>query len=166
MGRPPAYTRIGHKRVHNVRTRGGRTKYRALRLDTGNWAWGSESITRKGRVINVVYNASNNELVRTNTLVKGAIVQIDAHPFADWYRSYYGVELGRHKVVGGVKKSGHVTAKKAAHAKEQIIDPSVSDQFNQGRLYARISSRPGQSGRCDGYILEGEELAFYQRKLK
>ena len=28
-----------------------------------------------------------------------------------------------------------------------------------------ISSRPGQSGRCDGYILEGPELAFYKRKL-
>ena len=24
----------------------------------------------------------------------------------------------------------------------------------------------GQSGRCDGYILEGEELAFYQRAIR
>ena len=28
---------------------------------------------------------------------------------------------------------------------------------------ACVSSRPGQSGRCDGYILEGKELEFYQR---
>jgi small subunit ribosomal protein S8e len=35
-----------------------------------------------------------------------------------------------------------------------------------GRLLASISSRPGQSGRSDGYILEGEELAFYKRKLR
>ena len=33
----------------------------------------------------VVYNASNNELVRTKTLVKNAIVQIDATPFRQWY---------------------------------------------------------------------------------
>ena len=35
----------------------------------------------------------------------------------------------------------------------------------QGKLYACISSRPGQSGRADGYILEADELEFYQRKL-
>ncbi len=33
-------------------------------------------------------------------------------------------------------------------------------------LAACVSSRPGQSGRCDGYIIEGKELEFYQRKLK
>ena len=31
---------------------------------------------------------------------------------------------------------------------------------------ACISSRPGQSGRSDGYILEGKELEFYLKKLK
>ena len=49
-----------------------------MRLDTGNFSWGSEVCTRKTRVLDVVYNASNNELVRTKTLVKGAIVQVDA----------------------------------------------------------------------------------------
>merc|ERR1711935_1130144 len=29
-----------------------------------------------------------------------------------------------------------------------------------------LGSRPGQTGRCDGYILEGKELDFYVRKLK
>lgn len=38
------------------------------------------------------------------------------------------------------------------------IDPLLEQQFNAGRLYAAISSRPGQSGRADGYILEGKEL--------
>ena len=33
-------------------------------------------------------------------------------------------------------------------------------------LSACVSSRPGQSGRCDGYILEGKELEFYTRKIK
>ena len=28
-----------------------------------------------------------------------------------------------------------------------------------------ISSRPGQSGRCDGYLLEGAEYEFYRRKM-
>ena len=78
LGRPPANTKIGVKKVSEVRTRGGNKKFRALRLESGNYSWGSEVCTRKTRVLDVVYNASNNELVRTKTLVKNAIVQIDA----------------------------------------------------------------------------------------
>lgn len=33
---------LGARRVHLVRTRGGNSKFRALRLDTGNFSWGSE----------------------------------------------------------------------------------------------------------------------------
>lgn len=42
------------------------------------------AVTRKTRLLDVVYNASNNELVRTKTLVKNCIVQIDATPFRQW----------------------------------------------------------------------------------
>ncbi len=73
------------RRIHVIRVRGGNLKRRALRLETGNFAWGSEASTRKTRIIRVVYNASNNELVRTNTLVMGCIVEIDAAPFRQWY---------------------------------------------------------------------------------
>merc|ERR1711988_1896908 len=70
LGRPAAMTKLGPQRIHPVRCRGGNKKYRALRLDQGNFSWGSEAITRKTRIIDVVYNAANNELVRTKTLVK------------------------------------------------------------------------------------------------
>lgn len=33
---------LGPKRIHTVRVRGGNKKYRALRLDVGNFSWGSE----------------------------------------------------------------------------------------------------------------------------
>ena len=46
---------------------------------------------------------------------------------------------------------------------EAKIDPLLESQFAAGRLYASIASRPGQSGRADGYILEGKELEV--RKL-
>lgn len=46
------------------------------------------------------------------------------------------------------------------------IEPALAAQFGAGRIYAAISSRPGQSGRADGYILEGKELEFYIRKLR
>jgi small subunit ribosomal protein S8e len=92
--RVPDYT-AGAKRIRTVRVRGGHTKWRALRLDHGNFSWGSEAISRRTRVLDVVYNASNNELVRTKTLVKNSIVQIDATPYRQWYQQHYGVQLGK-----------------------------------------------------------------------
>lgn len=55
MGRPAAMTKLGEKRIHSVRTMGGNTKYRALRLDAGSFSWGSESFSAKTRVIDVMY---------------------------------------------------------------------------------------------------------------
>lgn len=173
-GRQAANTRIGAKRIHTVRTRGGNHKYRALRLDSGNFAWASEGCTRKTRVIAVAYHPSNNELVRTNTLTKSAVVQIDAAPFRQWYEAHYGQGIGRKRQraqQGGAKdeeekKSKAVEKKQAErYAARGKVEAAVEKQFEAGRLYAVIASRPGQSGRCDGYILEGEELAFYQRKI-
>ena len=46
------------------------------------------------------------------------------------------------------------------------IDPKVQEQAAAGRFLAFVTSRPGQSGRIDGYILEGKELEFYQRKMR
>lgn len=79
-------------------------KWRALRLDTGNFSWGSEAVTRKTRLLDVVYNASNNELVRTQTLVKSAIVQVDAAPFRQWYLQHYNIEVGKKKKSAAAKK--------------------------------------------------------------
>ncbi|KAF9927361.1 ribosomal protein S8A, partial [Modicella reniformis] len=63
-------------------------------------------------------------------------------------------------------RSNHVQRKIATRKAEAKVDPALDNQFAAGRLYACISSRPGQAGRADGYILEGHELAFYIRKLK
>merc|ERR1712159_610096 len=138
--------KLGPKRIHSVRCRGGNIKYRALRLDSGNFNWATEATTAKTRLLTVSYNASNNELVRTNTLVKNCIVQVDATPFRQWYKQHYGVDLGKRN-------------------KERQLETSLAEQFQAGRLLACVSSRPGQSGRCDGYILEGPELEFYNKKI-
>jgi len=170
LGRQPAATKLGAKRIHTVRVRGGNLKHRALRLESGNYAWGSEHATRKTRIIGVVYNASNNELVRTNTLVKNAIVQIDAAPFRQWYEAHYHqpvTKKGKQTKVEETEKATEGKQKKLDALKATAkIDPLLETQFQAGRLYAAISSRPGQSGRADGYILEGKELEFYLRRLR
>ncbi len=46
MGRQPAQTKLHpEKRVRSIRVRGGNFKYRALRLNEGNFNWASEGIT-------------------------------------------------------------------------------------------------------------------------
>ena len=163
-GRPAALTKLGTKRIHTVRTRGGNQKFRALRLEAGNFSWGSESITRKTRLIDVVYNSSSNELVRTKTLVKNCIVQIDATPFRQWFESHYGTALARKSKTdekakkGGKKaegkaeateaeaaapveekkKSKHVLRKLAARKKTSKLDQALIDQFATGRLYGEL----------------------------
>jgi len=273
LGRQPALTKLGETRVRQIRVRGGSIKLRALRLDSGIFSWGSEGISRKSRIINVVYNGANNEFVRTNTLVKGVILKIDAAPFRLWYESYYGVTLGKKKTAAkaevsksakapakgaakeaeapkeaakgaakGAAKSTKAPAKGAAkeapakeaakdapkdaakapakgakapakgvkapakgakapakgtkatvrrlssrrvsgkevgikttksaltryrkRAPKRVIDSVFEDQFATGFLLACISSRPGQTGRVDGYLLEGKELEFYQKKTQ
>ncbi len=43
LGRQPANTKLNSNvTVRRVRVRGGNYKFRALRLDSGNFAWGSE----------------------------------------------------------------------------------------------------------------------------
>jgi len=170
LGRPSANTKIGAKRITTIRGRGANMKYRALRLETGNFSWGSEVTTRRVRILDVVYNSTSNELVRTKTLVKNAIVSIDATLFRQWYEQHYGVVLGikggkDEKEAATSKASKRVAKKQAKRAKAAVLDKAIADQFVAGRLLACVSSRPGQSGRCDGYILEGEELAFYTKKM-
>jgi len=222
-GRAPALCKLGQSRVRKVRCRGGNRKYRALRADHGNFAWGSERCTRKVRLLDVVYNATSNELVRTKTLTKNTIIQIDAQPFKQWYLKYYGVDLsrkkpgqkkaaeaekekeaeekkpadkkGKEKESAGkdkdkVKKKGekekgkdkkeeekkgeegeyrpsrHVRAKQRHRLAKQKLDPLLEEQMMAGRVLACIASRPGQCGRVDGYIIEGEELVFYKKRLE
>ena len=172
MGRVPTMTKIGAKRTIIVRGRGGNIKTRALKNDHGTFSWGSEAISCKTRVMDTVYNATNNELVRTKTLVKNAIIFVDSAPFRQWYLKRYDVELNRKKLEesnkarADTKRSGHVKARIAGKGKDRAVEPKLAEQFNSGHLLACISSRPGQSGRIDGYILEGKELEFYLKKTE
>jgi len=131
LGRPPAMTKIGERRIRLVRCRGGNIKHRALRLDHGNFCWPGEAVTRKTRVLTVVYNAVSNELVRTNTLVKGAIVQIDSTPFKVWYQKHYGVAIG---VKEEEKKKHARKLKKEAARKPKITKTAIRRATKRAEL--------------------------------
>nr|XP_027200340.1 40S ribosomal protein S8-like [Dermatophagoides pteronyssinus] len=164
LGRPAAKTKLGVKRVHTVRTRGGNTKFRALRVDSGAFTWSSEQLSVKTKIMNIVYNATSNEFVRTNTITKGAVVYVDASPFKNLLISRYGLDFG--KTADQSEKISKLTEQKRASRAENVeLDNSITDQIRSGRILAIITTRPGQVGVANGYILEGEELDFYKKKL-
>ena len=183
LGRLPGNARMGARRVTSVRVRGGHFKVRALRLDTGNFAWGSEGVSSRARILDVVYNATSNELVRTKSLVKNCIVSIDAAPFKLFLAKHYGVSMENKKVSAAAaakdkkakkavapkfdvnKASASLKRKWAFRNKSHKMEKAIEEQLKMGRVLARVSTRPGQHGRADGVLLEGAELQFYQKKL-
>merc|ERR1712098_645766 len=91
------------------------------------------------------------------------------------YEGHYALPLGRKKgaklteaeeAVLNKKRSKKTQKKYLERQKEGKVEQVLQDQFMTGRVLAAISSRPGQCGRADGYILEGKELKFYLRKIK
>merc|ERR1712166_816147 len=180
-GKPAANTKLAAKRIRLVRKRGGDFKHRALRLNMGNFMWQSEGVTKKSKIVNVVYNPVSNELVRTNTLTKGTIVFIDATPFTQYVQGHYFAKWDTTKddkvdwaweskaensdfKLDKTKKDVAATAK--FRRINTTIESAIQNSMNKGSIMCRITSRPGQMGRCDGLILEGKELEFYTRRMK
>eukprot|EP00518_Triparma_eleuthera_P004050 CAMPEP_0182465180 /NCGR_PEP_ID=MMETSP1319-20130603/9042_1 /TAXON_ID=172717 /ORGANISM="Bolidomonas pacifica, Strain RCC208" /LENGTH=205 /DNA_ID=CAMNT_0024664871 /DNA_START=40 /DNA_END=657 /DNA_ORIENTATION=- len=174
LGRQPAMTKLAAPAIHRVRTRGGNSKFRAMSLHSGTYTFGSFNLSKKVRIVDVVYNASSNELLRTKTLVRGAIVEVDSTPFKAALEARFDTKLGLKKARKGRRedeeetpaRSSRVQRKLAARKATFSIDQSIDDQLASGRILCKITSRPGQSGRADGYILEGDELSFYVRQMR
>jgi small subunit ribosomal protein S8e len=173
MGRQASSTKLGERKVVSVRGRGGNIKRRALRLNEGNFTWISEKVTRKCKILDVVYNATNNELVRTQTLVKGAIVAIDPLPFKYfWHIHYEEKKVNKLPEIPVPERKKALEDKREKNKKKHPFSEQIEklhhffELMNKGKLLACITSRPGQGGRCDGYLLEGKELDFYSKKIE
>jgi small subunit ribosomal protein S8e len=67
-----------------------------------------------------------------------------------------------------------VKRKLEARKDDAKVETELVQSMSSGRVLARLASRPGknliltagQSGRGDGYILEGKELEFYLKKIR
>lgn len=143
IARQSANTKVGPTKVKKLRVRGGAYKMRALRLAGGSYTLKTHRVSMKCAITQVVYHASNNELVRTNTLTKGCVVKLDPTAYTP-------------------------VIEKILEQEPDIleIDPVFVDEFKQGNLYGVVNSRPGQSGSADGHILQAEELSFYLNRFK
>ena len=75
LGRPASLTKIGEKKVRQVRTIGGNIKLRTLQYPELTVMDGKKKI--KAKIVRVVENKSNRHYVRMNVMTKGAIVETD-----------------------------------------------------------------------------------------
>ena len=173
MGRQSSNTKLGEKKVVTVRCRGGNIKRRALRINEGNFCWVSEKVSRKSKILEVIYNATHNELVRTQRIVKGCIVSIDPTPFKYyWHINYEEKKINKLPEIKETKRVQELEEKKTKNQKKHPFHDQLDkyhsffEGLNRNRLLARITSRPGQTGRADGYLLEGKELEFYLKKAE
>jgi small subunit ribosomal protein S8e len=98
-------------------------------------------------------------------LTKGSVVEIESAPFKSWYERQYGRGFGRSTFARPASVSDKISARWKQLEGEAAPAQTLVSQFDQGRVLAAIASRPGQCGRADGYILEGEELDFYLKKV-
>ena len=91
LARPASLTKVGEKKTKKIRTLGGNTKNRAMKIDTVLIS-GKKSKTAK--IVKVLKNPSNRHFVRMNVITKGAILETDK---------------GMVKVTNRPGQEGHVT---------------------------------------------------------
>ena len=75
LGRDPAETRIGERRLRKIRTRGGNYKNRLAVGNTINLIDPETNTAKNAEVFNVIENKANPNYVRRNIITKGAIVE-------------------------------------------------------------------------------------------
>lgn len=80
---------------------------------------------------------TDNPQVRTQTLVKNAIIQIDASPFKTWYQSHYGMEVGLKKRGATAETAEKEEVKRSNHAARRLKQRLATrklDQVGDARL--------------------------------
>ncbi|KAL4309820.1 hypothetical protein GQ457_01G006730 [Hibiscus cannabinus] len=130
FGRQPANTKLSsNKTVRRIRVRGGN---------------GSEAVTRKTRIY-----ASNNELARTQTLVKSAIVQVVAAPFKQWYLQHYNIDIDRKKKAAAAagKKESEWSFTGSHHFTTWPVRPVYFGRQRAGILHEEDPEKEGE-GSC------------------
>ncbi|MHA1264481.1 MAG: 30S ribosomal protein S8e [Candidatus Helarchaeota archaeon] len=96
MGRPPAETVIGPRKLKIIRIRGGRQKIKVYIADTVNVSDPSAGTTQKVPIKEVVSNPASVEYTRRKIITKGAIVSTELGNVRITSRP------GQHGVVNGV----------------------------------------------------------------
>lgn len=132
--------------LKKTKVRGGSYKIRGLVINRGTFNWCSMSFHFSSSILSIVYNPSNDILLKKKILTKGSIVKIYSNDFSTSLKRLTKSRLSSHF---------------SKYANRNIIT-----FLRQGFLLAKVTSRPGQSGWIDGKILENKELELFLKKNK
>lgn len=77
LGREPAMTKVGEKKVKKIRVRGGNYKLRAVACNEANVFDPKSGKYKKVKIIDVIENKANRHFVRMDVITKGAIIQTE-----------------------------------------------------------------------------------------
>ena len=96
MGRYPAETHIGTRKLKNIRTRGGNSKYRVLTDEFANVLDQATGISQKSKILNVLENRANREYARRRIITKGCVLDTELGKVRVTSRP------GQHGIISGV----------------------------------------------------------------
>lgn len=143
--RVPAHTRLRLDKPEKIKVRkafGGHKKIKGIKIKTGLYVFSSLDVEFECPILKVVHNTANDNFTKLGVMVKGTIVEVDSSPFKTWYTTHHNKEAGKPN-------------------EENSLLGQLLPYMETGKLYAKITTRPGQVGACNGYILEGDELETF-----
>ena len=77
LGRLPAFTGLGKKRMQDIRTLGGNKKLRLLSEEYANVVDPKTKKAQKAKIKTTLENPANRHFVRRNIMTKGAIIETE-----------------------------------------------------------------------------------------
>jgi len=77
LGKLPAFTKLGKKRLKKIRTLGGNQKFRLLGIDTANLFNPGTKSFAQAKITNIYGNPANRHFVRRNIITKGTLIDTD-----------------------------------------------------------------------------------------
>ncbi|HLC59056.1 MAG TPA: 30S ribosomal protein S8e [archaeon] len=77
LGSLPTHTKMGKDKIITVRMKGGSEKLRALSVEFANVFDNKTKTAKKVKILDVVENPANPQLVRSKIITKGAVIKTE-----------------------------------------------------------------------------------------
>ncbi|XP_047138308.1 small ribosomal subunit protein eS8 [Hydra vulgaris] len=138
--RAPSNTKLGTENITEVRKAyGGFKKWKAVTVKSGKYSLTSQNIDPEE--LQLVDIAHCSQAYEEKVITLHTYVIVDVNPLKD-----------------------KINIEKLTLSDSTYIH--IKELFESGKLYAKVTTKPGQVGLCDGYIVEGLELDNLVNKIK
>lgn len=142
--RKPANTRLSDETIIEERKAyGGGKKQKAVAASNGNYILESKNIELTMKIKDVLHSEAGAHYKEQKIINKGCVLAVE------------GSDL-----LPDIDTNLLLAENSPSEARERL-----NRFISNGELLARVTTRPGQTGKCDGYIIEGQELEAVLQKI-